>query len=238
MANVIREVLFLTSMFKQFVNTIADNTNSQSLSHQFRNKRFQFFLSILKHLPKPLSILDIGGTVEFWKAMHFNEPDVTITLLNLESPPIVEYPFKAIRGNATNLGSIKNNAFDLVFSNSVIEHLYSWENQQKMAAEVLRVAKWHFIQTPNYWFPVEPHWVFPCFQYLPKKLQIWLTQHFSLGHIPQQKDLDKAKEQVDEIKLLTKGEMKSLFPNSTIYSEKFFGLNKSFVAYLVEGQTN
>ncbi len=225
-------------MLKQFVNTIADNTNSQSLSHRFRNKRFQFFLSILKDLPKPLSILDIGGTVAFWKAMQFNEPGISITLLNLEAPPRVDYPFKAIQGDATDLSDIQNQQFDLVFSNSVIEHLYSWENQQKMAAEVLRVSKWHFIQTPNYWFPIEPHWVFPCFQYLPKKLQIWLTQHFSLGHIPQQKDLDKAKEQVAEIKLLTKQEMRSLFPHSSIYNEQFLGLNKSFVAYSIDSQSN
>lgn len=225
-------------MLKQFVNTIADNTNSQSLSHQFRNKRFQFFLSILKDLPKPLSILDIGGTVGFWKAMQFNEPGISITLLNIEAPPRVDYPFKAIQGDATNLNDIKHQQFDLVFSNSVIEHLYSWENQQKMAAEVLRVAKWHFIQTPNYWFPIEPHWVFPCFQYLPKKLRIWLTQHFSLGHISQQKDLYKAEQQVAEIKLLTKKEMKSLFPNSSIYNEQFLGMNKSFVAYFIDSQSN
>ncbi len=225
-------------MLKQFVNTIADNTNSKSLSHRFRNKRFQFFLSILNKLPKPLSILDIGGTVEFWKAMEFNEPGITITLLNLETPPKVEYPFIAIRGDATNLSEIKNHQFDLVFSNSVIEHLYSWENQQKMAAEVMRVAKWHFIQTPNYWFPIEPHWVFPFFQYLPIKLRIWLTQHFSLGHIPKQKEMDKAVQQVAEIKLLTKQEIKSLFPYSQIYSERFLGLNKSFVAYSIDSQSN
>ena len=238
MANVIREVLFLTSMFKQFVNTIADNTNSQSLSHRFRNKRFQFFLSILEDLPKPLSILDIGGTVEFWKAMQFNEPGVTITLLNLEAPPSVEFPFKAIQGDATRLSTIGNQAFDLVFSNSVIEHLFTWQNQQKMAAEVLRVAKWHFIQTPNYWFPIEPHWVFPFFQYFPKQLQIWLTQNFSLGHIPQQKSLDKAQQQVAEIRLLTMQEMKTLFPHSIIYYEQFLGMNKSFVAYHINNQSN
>jgi 2-polyprenyl-3-methyl-5-hydroxy-6-metoxy-1,4-benzoquinol methylase len=236
MANVIREVLFLTLMIKQFVNKIADNTNKQSLSHRFRNKRFEFFLSKLKQLPKPLSILDIGGTVEFWEAMQFNEPDITITLLNLEAPPIVSFPFKAIQGDATNLSSIANKSFDLVFSNSVIEHLFTWENQQKMASEILRVGKWHFIQTPNYWFPIEPHWVFPCFQYLPKTWKIWLTNHFNLGHIPKQKDLGKAQQQVEEIRLLTKQEMKLLFPNSAIYCEKFLGLNKSFVAYFVDNQ--
>ena len=238
MANVIIEVLFLTSMLNRLFNTIANNTNNQSLSHRMRKKRFEFFLSILHQIPKPVSILDIGGTVEFWKAMQFNEPGVSITLLNLESPATVEHPFIFLQGDATNLSNIKHQQFDLVFSNSVIEHLFTWQNQQKMAGEILRVAKWHFIQTPNYWFPIEPHWVFPCFQYLPKKIRIWLTQHISLGHIPKQKDYTKAVQQVAEVKLLTKQEMKTLFPNSAIYCEKFLGLNKSFIAYSIDYQSN
>jgi len=231
-------VLFLTCMLNRLFNTIANNTNNQSLSHRMRKKRFQFFLSILYKLPKPISILDIGGTVEFWKAMQFTEPGVTITLLNLEAPETVEYPFVFLQGDATHLSDIQDQQFDLVFSNSVIEHLFTWQNQQKMAAEVSRVAKWHFIQAPNYWFPIEPHWVFPCFQYLPNKIQIWLTQHVSLGHIPKQKEYAKARQQVAEIKLLTKHEMMTLFPNSAIYCEKFMGLNKSFIAYSIDYQSN
>jgi len=238
LANVIIEVLFLTSMLNRLFNTIANNTNNQSLSHRMRKKRFEFFLSILHQIPKPLSILDIGGTVEFWKAMQFNEPGVSITLLNLESPATVEYPFIFLQGDATDLSNIKHQQFDLVFSNSVIEHLFSWQNQQKMAVEILRVAKWHFIQTPNYWFPIEPHWVFPFFQYLPIKIRIWLTQHISLGHILKQKDYTKAVQQVAEVKLLTKQEMMTLFPNSAIYCEKFLGLNKSFIAYSIDYQSN
>ncbi|MBC8844888.1 class I SAM-dependent methyltransferase, partial [Escherichia coli] len=76
---------------------------------------------------------------------------------------------------ATDLSEIDDQQFDIVFSNSVIEHLYTWENQEKMAKEVLRVGKYHFIQTPNYWFPIEPHWVFPFFQFLPKSIRIRLT---------------------------------------------------------------
>lgn len=218
-------------MLQQFVKNIADNKNKQSISHQYRTKRFEFFKKLLNRLPKPISILDIGGTVEFWKAMEFEEDNVTITLLNIEPPPNVDYPFYTMQGNATNLSSVANAAYDIVFSNSVIEHLYTWENQQKMAAEVQRVGKYHFIQTPNYWFPIEPHWVFPFFQYMPKSLRIWLTQHANLGHIGKKANLEDAKKQVEEIKLITKTEMKLLFPQSTLYKEQFMGFNKSFTAY-------
>lgn len=68
-----------------------------------------------------------------------------------------------MKGDATNLSQYSDKSFDIVFSNSVIEHLYTKENQISMAKEVNRVGKNYFIQTPNYWFPIEPHWVFPSF---------------------------------------------------------------------------
>jgi hypothetical protein len=140
---------------------------------------------------------------------------------------------QSVAGDATNLHLFADQSFDLVFSNSVIEHLFTWENQQKMATEVQRVSKRFFIQTPNYWFPVEPHWVFPLFQYLPFSLRVFLTQHFSLGHIQKSLSKREAIEQVREIRLLSLREMKQLFPDAKIYAEKFVGLDKSFIAYKV-----
>lgn len=164
--------------------------------------------------------------------MDFKDPDVHITLLNLHLPnEKLEAPFNALIGDATDLRFIKDQQYDIVFSNSVIEHLYTWENQQKMANEVLRVGKYHFIQTPNYWFPIEPHWVFPFFQFLPKKTRYWLTAHFSFGHIAKTKNKEKAIAQVDEVVLLSKKELTRLFPQSSIFAEQFIGLNKSFIAH-------
>lgn len=218
-------------MFTHFISKFANNRNKNSFSHAQRAKRFSFFLEKIEKIPKPLTILDIGGTVAFWEAMNFNQPDIKITLLNLEKEEVNNPQFQSITGNATDLSEIEDQQFDIVFSNSVIEHLFTWENQQKMAKEVLRVGKYHFIQTPNYWFPIEPHWVFPFFQFLPKSIRIRLTQRFTLGHIPRVPTYQKAKEQVDEIQLLSLSAYKTLFPHSHIYIEKFAGLSKSFTAY-------
>ncbi|GJM63185.1 methyltransferase domain-containing protein [Persicobacter diffluens] len=211
---------------------VADNSNPQSMASKSRRKRFDFFLSKLNGLGKPVKILDVGGTEKFWKAMNFTgSEDIEIYLLNLEHQQVSLANFKSLKGDATDLSEFENNFFDVVFSNSVIEHLFSWENQQKMAHEIQRVGRYHFIQTPNYWFPLEPHFVFPFFQYLPKSMRVNLTQRFDLGHIKKAKDKAAAESIINEIQLLSIGQMKNLFPQSDIYLDKIMGLNKSIVAH-------
>ncbi len=216
----------------RIIKKLGDNKYPHSLSHKMLTKRFQFFLSLIKNLPRPLSVLDIGGTTAFWDAMDFNNDNegITITLLNLDSQPVNRSGFISVSGDATQL-AYPDKSFDIVFSNSVIEHLFDHTSQQKMAQEVQRAGKYYFIQTPNYWFPVEPHWIFPFFQYLPFSWKVFLTQHFSLGHIKKIRNKTDAENQVKEIKLLTYTDMKSLFPDANIYAEKFFLFNKSFVAH-------
>lgn len=211
---------------------IADNTDQHSLSTQFRRKRFHFFLSLIRQFPRPLHILDIGGTEAYWNMMEFNEPDVHITLLNLNIQPVSNAKmFTSIAGNATALRGFADQSVDLVYSNSVIEHLFTLEAQQQMASEVRRVGKAYFIQTPYRYFPIEPHWVFPFFQFLPRSLRIGLTRKFHLGHIPRLPDPVQAARQVDEVRLMTIPELEKMFPDGNLYKEYFMGMIKSVVMY-------
>ena len=216
-------------------SSIADNKNPNSLASSFRSKRLNLFKGFVANLPKPVKILDIGGTPDFWKNAGLNAADVEITLLNLtlvetDLPNVV-----SIAGDATDLSAFAHKSFDIAFSNSVIEHLFSFQNQQKMASEALRVSKHHFIQTPNFWFPIEPHWVFPCFQYLPKTIRIFLTRYFNLGHLKRAESWAAARQQVEEIQLLSQPEMHRLFPESIIWEEKLLIFTKSFVAHNFKG---
>jgi Methyltransferase domain len=45
----------------------------------------------------------------------------------------------------------------------------------------MRVAKRYFVQTPNRYFPIEPHFLFSGFQFLPLPVKRWLLMLFSLG---------------------------------------------------------
>lgn len=157
--------------------------------------------------------------------------NLKITLINLKRSKVDLPYFTSIEGNATDLRQFKNDQFDVVFSNSVIEHLYSWENQVAMAKEVVRVGKHFFVQTPNFGFPVEPHFVFPFFHYLPQTSRIWLTKNYDLGHYPRAKNEQEARRRIEELKLLSIKDMKALFPGAKIYREQVWGLTKSIIAH-------
>ena len=215
---------------------VFDLTNPSSLASKARKRRFNFLLSMLDQIEKPIKILDIGGTQHFWEMMGFIDlSNVEIHLVNLKHQKIRHHNFFSIKADATNLSEIEPNSFDLVFSNSVIEHLYTFENQVKMANEIQRIGKNYFIQTPNYYFPIEPHFTFPFFQFFPRQLKIQLVSVLKLGHKAiDHKNRQMIEQKIDEIRLLNIQNMKALFPNSNIYLDRFLGFNKSIVAYKFE----
>lgn len=210
----------------------ADGTRPNSLSSRLRRRRFAFFLQLLEGLPRPLRILDVGGTRHFWNNMHFDPGGtVEIVLLNLSVVPVNQPWLQSVVGDARSLPQYEDGAFDLVFSNSVIEHVGSWEDQQRMAAEVRRVGQRYFVQTPNYYFPLEPHFLFPGFQFLPVEARIWLITHFKLGWHRRYTDRAAAAQAIAHTRLLKRRELEQLFPDAQIYQEKLLGLSKSYVAY-------
>lgn len=215
---------------------IYDNQRADSLVSSLRRKRFAFFKSLIESAPQNLNILDIGGTIEFWVNSGFLEElqkikQIKITILNIKESESNHPNIKITIGDATNLKRFKDREFDIVFSNSVIEHLFSYRNQLLMAAEIKRISKRYFIQTPNKYFPVEPHFQFPLFQFLPLSMKVTLIRNFQLGWRKKAATKQQAIETVTEIRLLGKKELNKLFPNSKIYQEKFLGLTKSLTAY-------
>lgn len=209
---------------------VNDYSNPNYIGSRFRRKRFRFFESKILAFQRPITILDIGGTVRFWVDENYHLKDVFITIINIR-PEESRYPnIRVLQGDACDLSQFKDKAFDISFSNSLIEHLHTTANQQKMAKEAVRVSRCFFVQTPNRYFPIEPHFRFPLFQFLPKRIQIFLqTKTLLINGVKYNKEY--AKEIVDEIKLLSKGELKKLFPESQLYTEYFLGMPKSFIAY-------
>jgi len=78
------------------------------------------------------------------------------------------YPeIRAVRYQG-NVFPFKDKEFDLVFSNAVIEHVGSRQNQQFFLDEIIRVGRKAFITTPNRWFFLEMHTWFPFLHWLPQ----------------------------------------------------------------------
>lgn len=212
-------------------NIFEISEKKNSLGNQFREKRFSFFLEKMNKMQKPVTILDVGGKVNFWVNRGLaGDTNYEITLINIEKEKSNYNNINFVNGNATDLGQFNNKSFDVVHSNSVIEHLYNFENQKKMALEILRVGQKHIIQTPNKNFFMEPHYLLPFFQFLPEKLQYKILTKTKLSRLKKW-DKNFAKQYIKEIRLLNLKEIKVLFPNSKIYFEKFLGMVKSFTMH-------
>jgi hypothetical protein len=204
-------------------------TDRDHVSEALRRRRLAWFHALIAPLPRPLRILDVGGTQAFWNNSAAGY-GVEILLLNREPAAVSGPPFSSVGGDARAMPEFADAEFDVVFSNSVIEHVGGLEDQRQMAKEIQRVGRRFFVQTPNRRFPVEPHTVFPLFQFLPLAVRISLVRRFQLGWIPRTLDARAARESVSSIRLLTRAEVTELFPGATIHRERLCGLTKSFVA--------
>ena len=185
-------------------------------------------MALLRPLPKPIRIIDVGGTVPFWAQIGSIE-DFEVTIVNL-FPQESEHPrVRAVVGDARDLSAFGDGSFDVAFSNSVIEHLPRLEDQCRVAAELRRVGRRIWLQTPNRRFPLEPHFLFPFFQYLPISARVFLLRRMDLGWFKREPDAAAARRMVESIRLMTAGELRACLPGGRILTERFLGLPKSFV---------
>jgi len=186
-----------------------------------RQARYEFFRTVLQPRSE-WRVLDIGigtgGALE-----RFN-PGLRVVGLNLELPdaglrtamPDVRFVVGDGRFLPFTDGSV-----DVVFCSSVIEHVGGPEDRERLAREIRRVARAYYVQTPNRHFPIEPHYLFPFFQYLPERAQRALTRRFALGHF--------RRGSYEKITLLAYHDLVRLFPDAVVFRERCAGLTKSFM---------
>ncbi|MGL5942317.1 MAG: methyltransferase domain-containing protein [Waterburya sp.] len=221
-------------MLRKWLIKMSTPEDKSSLSAQLRSKRFALFKKLLPSASYPLKILDVGGREIIWAREGFCDPNTIdkfqITILNINEEKTTSPNIISVVGDAKNMSQFADDEFDIVFSNSVIEHVGDYDYQMQMAKEIQRVGKRYFVQTPNFYFPIEPHFVFPFFQFLPLSMKVWVLTNIGRKH-KKVATQEQAKMVANGIKLLRKKQFKKLFPQATIFEEKVFGLTKSFVAY-------
>lgn len=215
--------------------TLLSYHREDSWVNRFRRRRMRTVLDLFESLRAEIGlvkILDIGGTPDFWRQLGGLDPEgYDVTLMNLREYEVPDDmpAFKHQVGNAV-AAPFEDGTFDVVFSNSVIEHVGSWENQQVMASEVRRLGRRFVVQTPSYWFPFEPHARLPLFQFLPRNVRAFLIWHFKINYFPRGDSYQDCLTVSDSTLMLSKRKFARLFPSAIIQTERLLGLPKSYMA--------
>jgi hypothetical protein len=218
-------------------------------TERYRNARHEFFMNGVvgdfldesgsPSLGRPVSILDAGGSSIYWIERGIADDErFEISVLNIDDeefskrephPRITE-----IVGDATKLSeSFAPASFDIVFSNSVIEHVGGLREQRSMADGVRAVGNAYYVQTPNRRFPLEPHFIDPiylsplCHPIMPQAVRVWAAGRTASGGDTE----EETRAILASIRLMNKQELAASFPDASVEPERFFGLAKSWLVY-------
>lgn len=211
----------------RIMNVLLDSENPQSVAARSRKRRWERFTEAFPEFSE-MRVLDVGGRPDFWRTME--TPPAAVTVLNLERASAPESWIDVVVGDACDPPDrLRAESFDLVFSNSLIEHVGGIANRQRCADFIRSKADQYWVQTPYRYFPVEPHWLFPGFQFLPLAARAAVTRRWPLGYMRQQSALD-ALQTAQWVELVTITEMRASYPDAAIWYERFAGLVKSVTA--------
>jgi hypothetical protein len=198
----------------------------------FRRKRMRQFFKAL-NITSQTRILDVGGNPFIWEiATADGLPRIeNITVLNVYEEDQAKLPSNVrwIVGDGTKL-PFADGEFDVVFSNSVIEHLGQHEPQVSFASEIRRVGKSYWVQTPDPRFFIEPHYLSPFVHWLPIDLRRKVVRHGTTWGILSRPSKQEIDDRLKEIRLIDPKEFKAMFPGAEIMVERFIGMPKSLVA--------
>jgi hypothetical protein len=199
----------------------------------FRRRRGALLLRQVPDL-RELKIIDVGGSRHFWQESETGVPPAHITIYNLDGAGDshgVEadgYAQIAVRAYDGVRLPEADGAFDVAVCNSVIEHVPAAQ-RAGLVAELRRVAKRVVLQTPAKSFPLEPHFLVPFIQFLPRRAGYAVVK-FSPWRIFGRPSPATIESYYWGTNLLTLAELEALLPDATIHHERWCGLTKSYIA--------
>lgn len=222
--------------------TFGDPRSPRSLSYKMRSRRDVALRSLIENISVQkggVKIIDLGGSLDYWRRVGFKflqRNRGAITLVNLDPTELTaddtpENLFESRQADACNLSEFDDASFDLAHSNSVIEHVGSWSNMKAFAKELRRVGESYYVQTPYFWFPIDPHfYALPMFHWMPHSMRLKLLNRLALAHAGKIASVDMANEVIEHTRLLDTSQFDFLFPDATLKFERFIGLPKSMIA--------
>lgn len=207
----------------------------RSMSYQFRLGRFAHLKPVIERIVARKGrarIIDLGGTEYYWRIFgdFLDKAPVEIEIVNLAHVPVTSPKLTSVVADATRLDHLDDGSYDLVHSNSVIEHVGGWSDMTRMATHVRRLAPAYYLQTPNFWFPYEPHFRMLGFHWLPQQVQYRLLLTCNLGFGGKRSSVMEAMRGVQSTSMIDRRQLETLFPDARIERERFMGLTKSLMA--------
>jgi hypothetical protein len=173
-------------------------------------------------------VIDLGGREVMWRTVAWSP---RVTIVNPEPVEVTDDRVEYVAGDARKL-PFADNSFDLAFSNSAIEHVGTFEDQRRFAAEMMRVGRRVYCQTPNRWFPVEFHFLGLFVHWLPRSwFRYFVHRWMTLRGVLSKPTREQSQELRGSIRLLSRRELAELFPGCNIRTERVLGVAKSFVAW-------
>jgi SAM-dependent methyltransferase len=159
------------------------------LSRRSRQAKLQLLQKEIGNDPAK-RVLDVGAGGEWEHAentleKYYPYPERIVAVSLEEGIHGLKQKYRAVRwvlGNGLNL-PFEDKAFDIAYSNAVIEHVIGDHFRRQLVAEMLRVARCCLITTPNALFPVELHSRLPIVHWLPDKWHNWITKRLGMGFI-------------------------------------------------------
>jgi hypothetical protein len=201
--------------------------DENSLSVRARNRRWRVFMETFPDIAE-MSVLDLGGDARAWQTAPAPVRPARLLLWNLFPQEVDESWIESEIADACNPPH-EIPEVDLIYSNSVIGHVGGHWRRQRFV-DTVHTASRYWVQTPNRYFPIEPSFMFPWLQHLPRKLQQELIARWPVGNFATVVDRREVLNALLEIELLSRTELRFYFPDAVIHSEKVLGMTKSFVA--------
>jgi hypothetical protein len=200
-----------------------------SVGQRMRARRWEWFRAEFPDI-ESMSVVDLGGTVEAWLRAPVQPACVHVVNLEPESAAALPGWLHADTADACDLPDrVISHDYDLVFSNSVLEHVGGHAQRARFAEAVHKLAARHWVQTPYRYFPVEPHWLFPGFQFLPLALRARISSRWPLIHT-RPANREEGLAAALWVELVSRSELAYLFPASVIRPERLAGVTKSLIA--------
>ena len=206
-----------------------------------REQRLKLFTEFMRGATGCIRLIDLGGTVRFWENWGLGkQPLFDVTLVNNHdldkdhaNDPITLPNIRRLSADVLTLTAADFAEYDVIFSNSLIEHLPGRELQRKLARAIVESGRPYFLQTPNKRSPLDPHFprpYVPFFATYPRALQARLLSWSALGSGSVAPNYEAALVRLKNYYPLTASDVRQLFPQARIVLERPLGVPMSIIA--------